>query len=387
MRRSLFFLIGLLLLSAGRPLRADAPALKIDGYLQFWYLYEQAENGKRQSLTGDLGAQAASGFSLNRARIGTSLELGAWKAALQLRLEGGSIGLLDAYGAWQPFGPALELRVGQMKIPSAWEAMVGDDALDFTTRSRFANEVANWSLSKSSNSTSPLYAVQTYSRDLGLGLAGYLSGFRYFLMVGNGLGANSYIGAEENRQFIFANDFGAYFYAVRLSYDLLYELRQWIRPIPIYLEVGGHFDYNHHPNLIYNDGTTVLDLERWSWSADARLRLFERLRLTGMYGAGTVADDFDNDGRPDYQYSGWELSAIAAVVPRFLEAGVRWDVYSWNRAVTSGWSTAATLTAGLTWNCNPHVRVQLNYRWKLTLGDLAQDTANDIAILALQLRS
>ena len=236
-----------------RLLEAQAPSLKLDGYLQLWYLYEQAENGKLQAITGDPGAQAASGFSLNRARLQAALDLGAFKAVLQFRLEGGSLGLLDAYGSWQPFGPALVLRLGQMKIPSAWEVAVGDEALDFATRSRFANEVANWSLSKSSSSTHPFYLLQTQARDLGLGFDGYFRGFRYFLMVGNGLGANNYVGAEENRQFVVANAIGAYFYGARLSYDLLYELRQRLRPTAFYLELGGHANCNHHPNLIYND--------------------------------------------------------------------------------------------------------------------------------------
>jgi hypothetical protein len=117
MRRHALLIAALLALLAAAALQAQVP-VKLDGYLQFWYLYEQAENGKLQPTTGDPGAQAASGFSLNRARLQTSLDLGAFKAVLQFRLEGGSVGLLDAYGSWQPFGPALELRAGQMKIPS-----------------------------------------------------------------------------------------------------------------------------------------------------------------------------------------------------------------------------------------------------------------------------
>jgi hypothetical protein len=384
MRRHALLIAALLALLAAAALQAQVP-VKLDGYLQFWYLYEQAENGKLQPTTGDPGAQAASGFSLNRARLQTSLDLGAFKAVLQFRLEGGSVGLLDAYGSWQPFGPALELRAGQMKIPSAWEVAVGDEALDFATRSRFASEVPNWSLSKSSSSTHPFYLLQTSARDLGAGLRGYWRGLRYFLMIGNGLGANNYVGAEENRQFVVANDFGAYFYGARLSYDLAYELRQRIRPTAFYLELGGHASYNHHPNLIYNDNQ-VYDLERWSWSIDARLGLFERLRLTGMYGSGRVEDDFDADGQPDYTYSGWEAAAVVRVIPRFLEAGLRWDSYSWSRAVTGGWSTAGTLTAGLTWTPDPRLRLQFNYKKKILVSELDPDTDNDLAVLALQLR-
>ena len=61
-----------------------------------------------------------------------------------------------------------------------------------------------------------------------------------------------------------------------------------------------------------------------------------------MYGAGQVEDDFDADGQPDYTYSGWEAGALVRVIPRFLEAGLRWDSYTWSRAVTGGWSTAGS---------------------------------------------
>jgi outer membrane receptor protein involved in Fe transport len=99
-----------------------------------------------------------------------------------------------------------------------------------------------------------------------------------------------------------------------------------------------------------------------------------------------VEDDFDADGRTDYTYSGWEAGAVVRVIPRFLEAGVRWDSYSWSRAVTGGWSTAGTLTAGLTWTPDPHVRIQLNYKRKLLFSELDPDLDNDLAVLALQLR-
>jgi hypothetical protein len=385
MRSSWFLAVGVLAILTAMPLHAEEPRVRFSGFVQFWYLYEQAENGKVQDLTGDLGAQVASGFNLNRARCGVDLDLGAWKAALQVRLEGGSVGLLDAYGSWQPSGPALLLLVGQMKIPSEWEVMVGEDSLAFVTRSRFANEVANWSLSKSPASTSPFTFVQTYARDMGVGLQGSLRGFHYFAMVGNGLGANNYVGAEESRQFVYANQFGAYFYGARISYEVIREPGESALPGLSSLEIGGHFNYNHHPNLIYNDAKTVLDLERWSWSVDARLELLERIRIITMYGSGKVEDDFDADGQPDYLYSGWEAGAVVQAIPGLLEAGVRWDSYTWSRAVTSGSSTAGALTTGVSWSPLPYLRVQLNYKWKILDSELDLDTDNDFAVLSLQL--
>ena len=70
--------------------------LTLRGYTQLWYLYEQAANGKQQDVSGDLGAQEASGFSFNRVRLSADAR---WEHAgmnVQIRLEGGSLGLLDA---------------------------------------------------------------------------------------------------------------------------------------------------------------------------------------------------------------------------------------------------------------------------------------------------
>jgi hypothetical protein len=364
---------------------APAAGLTLGGYVQLWYLYEQAPNGKLQDVTGDMGAQEASGFNVYRARLTAS---GTWEKAgmsVQLRMEGGSLGLLDAYGYWQVLGTALEIDAGQMKIPSAWEVAVPDDQLDFATRSRFASEVANWSLSKSSFSTSPFYWVQTQNRDLGAAVKGELRGLSYFAMIGNGLGAGNYIGADESRGFVYANSFGAYFYGARLTYDLLTEFREALG-FPAVLVVGGHYCINNHPNFIYNDAKTVLDIMRSSWSVDARLGLFDILRITGMYGEGVVNDDYDADGQTDYTYNGWEVGAMVVIVKDLLEAGARLDGYSWNRAVTSGWANANALTAGVNLSWTSHLRIQLNYKYKFQTGDLTQATDTNVLVLSAQVK-
>jgi hypothetical protein len=358
--------------------------LTFGGYFQVWFQYEQAENGAKQDYTADPGAQEASGFNLNRARGNARMEWRDFGAYAQVRLEGGSLSLLDAYGYWRPFGKMLEVDVGQMKIPSVWEVQVPDESLDFFSRSRFASEVTNWSLSKSTFSTSPLYFIQTNLRDLGAGIRGEFRGLEYFLMVGNGLGANAYIGAIENRQFVYANPFGAYFYGGRLSYDVFNELGDNLWGVPCALAIGGHYNLNDHSNLIYNDARTVLDLKRHSWSVDARLRLFDRVRVTGMYGEGVVDDDFDHDGTPDYTYRGWEIGAVFTLVEDTLEAGVRYDTYSSNIAVTSGWATVNAVTVGLTYSLKPHLRTMIDFKWKQQTGDLTQAMANGIAVAVVQ---
>jgi hypothetical protein len=373
----------LLAFSAGAQ-GAPAAGLSVGGYAQVWYLYEQAPNGKQQDYTGDPGAQEASGFNLYRARLSAT---GAWENAgviLQVRLEGGSVGLLDAYGYWRLLGPALEVDIGQLKLPLSWEVLVPDDRLDFVVRSRFASEVANWSLSKSSFSTSPFYYAQTQSRDLGVALKGSWRGLTYFATISNGLGVGNYVGADESRQFLYANPIGAYFYGARVTYDLFTELRDTLIPFPASFVVGGHYCSNKHPNCIYNDAKTVLDLDRSSWSADACLQLFDIVRLRGMYGEGVVNDDYDLDGQSDYSYRGWEVSAMVVVVKDLLEAGARYDCYTWCRAVTSGWAVANAITAGVNLTIDPHLRFQLDYRYKFQTGDLTQAKDANEVILSTQ---
>jgi hypothetical protein len=382
-RGAVLFLTLLPVLACAEP---TVPRVRIGGYTQLWYLNEQAENGKVQDFTGDAGADVASGFAINRARLLVGMDWGNLGGSLQMRMEGGSPGLLDAYGSWVIASEALVFRFGQMKVPSAWEVEVPDDDLDFATRSRFASEVTNWSLSKGTFTTSPLYYVQTYLRDTGVGLSGEILGFRYFLMVSNGLGANGNVGAEESRGLAYANGFGAYFYGVRTSYDLLTEVRRWLPAAAASLRVGGHFSWNDHPDFIFGDAKTVLDLKRWSWSADASLSLWERVRLTGMYGEGVVDDDYDHDGQVDYLYRGWEARAIVTLIPEALEAGVRWDSYAWSRAVTSGWAEASALTAGITWAWQPVLRIQLNYKWKLQSGDLTGDVSSHLVVVSAQVK-
>ena len=363
-----------------------SPHLHLGGYVQLWYLNEQAKNGKLEDGTGDPGAQMASGFAINRARLQLGMEMGSVGASMQVRMEGGSLNLLDAYGSWRILGPAMVLRFGQMKIPSAWEVRVPDEGLDFITRSRYASEVVNWSLSKSTFSTCPLFNIQTYSRDAGMSIEGEAAGFRYALMAGNGLGANNHVGAEESRGFVYANAFGAYFYGMRATYDVLTEARLVFPTLPASLELGGHYNWNDHPNFIYSDAKTVLDLKRRSWSADLCLRVWDRLRVTGMYGEGVIDDDYDHDGQVDYSYRGWEIRAMAVIFPGVLEAGARYDSYTWNRAVTSGWTEAGALTVGLTWSLPPVLRLQVNYKLKILSGELVYNDNSSLFMAAAQVK-
>ncbi len=361
--------------------------VRIGGYLQLWWtIKEGTENGKLQPLTGDEAAQEASGFSFRRARLSTNISREHFRAKLELALEG-SPRLMDAYGVWSAIDRKLEVWAGQMKIPSTYEVETSSTELDFATRSAFSKAVSNWSLCRSPTVSSPLYGIRTYLRDTGLGIKGEIGGGKYFLMVGNGLGANLGVGGAENKQFIYANSFGAYFYGARVSYDLAQVLGQKKKePLFPSLTVGGHYCINRHPDLIFRDEKTVMDIERESWSLDLRVNIMNRVKLTGMVGRGLVLDDFDNDDKIDYLYSGWELKAVATLIPEHLKAGLRYDVYSEEFFENGAKEKFSTYTIGLTCSVKPSLRFQLNYKWKELSSKTNPDTQDNVFLLTAQLR-
>jgi len=120
--------------------QAGSPkGMTLGGYAQLWYQYEDATNSEQQSYSHDLGAQEASGFNLYRARLSADAHWEGSGFRFQMKLEGGTPSLLDAYGYWRALGGILELDVGQMKIPSERETAESDDSLDFATRSPLRN--------------------------------------------------------------------------------------------------------------------------------------------------------------------------------------------------------------------------------------------------------
>jgi len=363
-------------------------SISAGGYFQLWYIYEDIEDGSRQEVTGDKTVQEASGFAFNHVRLNIDAFYGDVGGRVMLRLEGGSAGILDAFCYYAPFDGMVKIVAGQMKIPSTYEAMEGDDQLDFITRSTFSEEVANWSLSKSPSSVSPFTSVQTYKRDTGIAFKGTLYGTTCFFMVGNGLGANMFVGGPEKKQTLYSNKFGAYFYGFRGTFDIMDMLRQTVG-IDLFvssLALGGHYNRNNHPDSLYNDQKTVIDIDRESWSVDGGIELFKRLRLTGMYGWGIVRDDFNHDGEPDYEYSGWEIKAMVVLIQDWLEAGFRYDEYIWKKSIYAGESTAITYTVGMNFFYGSHLTVQANYKWKLARGGLTQDLNDDIFILQIQFK-
>jgi hypothetical protein len=348
---------------------------------------EQAENGVNEPVTGDAAAAESSGFQFRRARLNTDLDLekGLLQLRLGLRLEGNP-GLLDACAAVRPLGKHLELLAGQMKVPSTYEVAVQPTEMDFPSMSLFSERVTDWSLARSMAQVSPFSGARSYYRDAGLAIKGEAYGASGFLMVGNGLGANQFVGASENKQFVFANSFGSYFYGIRLGFDPMPLLgRSLPRGFPVRsVRLGGHASWNRHPNIVMNDEKTVVDLRRRSWSLDLQADVLGCVRLTGMMGAGFIEDDADWDGKTDYAYRGWEVKAMVVIVPEWFEAGGRYDAY-WDERHESGDDDIRhAWTFGATFTWKPHVKVQFQYKRKILDSASDPDLRDDIFLIAIQ---
>lgn len=358
---------------------------RVGGYVQpRWTAWEQVENGLRQPVTWDDAADVASGFSLHRARVEADWRRGDLGAHIGVRLEASPVSLSDAYAFLPVWGDRAILYLGQMKIPGTYEIQTSSRELDFLSRSQLSAQLADLALSRSPALSSPRFnGARAFLRDAGVGLKGRVKPLglpaRYFLMIGNGLGANRFIGGDEAKQELYANEVGAYFYALRL------EVTPWggsetPGEVTNALRLGGHASYNHHPNLLLDDKRTVLDLERRSFSADASLTLLERVRLTVLYGGGVVDDDFDHDGKDDYRYRGWELKAMVKLGSG-LEAGVRVDEFTDEYYDNGIEDRRRSITGGLAWRPLPGMRLQLDYKHNTLDSDVDPDLDDDSVIL------
>ncbi len=361
--------------------------IRIAGYLQLWWtILEEVENGLQHPLTGEEAADQSSGFSFNRARLRVHIESANLSGRLSVRLEGSPPGLLDAFVLLPLLGRRMQIAAGQMKVPSTYEVAVPSDRLDFLTRGELSRNIVDYSLCTSPSLSSPRFSgAKTYLRDLGVALKGEVIGTEYFFMVGNGLGANRFSGGREKKQEIFTNRFGAYLYAARLSFRTDREETKERETHPMMsFEAGSHVSWNNHPNVVLDDERTVLNIKRFSWSADLHTEIAGLLRLTGMYGEGSVEDDFDNDGKTDYRFRGWELKAIAWVFPGALWLGFRYDVFAEERYENGAEDVLHSYVLGVTYEQHENVRLQLNYKRKILKSEVNPDLDDDAFILAAQ---
>jgi phosphate-selective porin O/P len=359
---------GLLLcgsLHAGEP--------RMDGYVQIWAtLHEELENGLRQAGSGQTAQQEVSGFSLRRVRISLQDTLGTARTSFRIEaLLEKSARLTDCYLTHR-LTDAVEVRLGQMKVPSTYEAMDPNRRIDFITRTSVSTSITDWSLSRTPYISS-FMGNRAYLRDLGAGVVFRGNHLELFAMVGNGLGANLFVGGHQHREYVLTNGLGNWLYAARVDVGLTDRLR-----------VGGHALLNRHENMLLNDQRTVVDLHRRSGSVDSSVELPCGMRLTGLFALGVVDDDYFRDGRTNYAYRGYEAKLMGWIRPGWLEAGARFDRFVHEFNESGHEITQDDWTLGLNCHVGPQSKLQLNYLRKATDEAYEQDLADNALRLSAQ---
>ncbi len=376
MKTAILLVIAISAILTASPAFAEGE-FEVEGLLDFWWtLHEGNENGIVQESTQDPAADDVSGFNIKNGRLGFTYDdperqLGG---KFQLKLEE-KVDLLDFYLHWYP-QENLQLYFGQMKVPSTYEALSPNSELDFISRSTLNALLTDWSLSRTSYYSS-FYGNRSYYRDAGIGVKGLFRDedgretFDYFFMIGNGLGHSLYIGGKESKEFIFSNEFGDYFYGLRLD---------WMPTEN--LTIGGHYSVNNHDNVLFNDEKTVFDLKRQSHSLDARYDC-PAARFALMYGGGVIDDDFFHTGEKNLDYSGWEAKVFVPINDS-IEAGLRYDNYSYTAHGSPLATDQNNWTLGLNYLLEPDIRVQFNYMAKDTNDGINPDLDDDILFVNFQ---
>jgi hypothetical protein len=368
--------------------------LEVYGYAQIWLtIVEQMEDarGLFQHPSGDEAVHTATGFRLNRARVGLDVDFAdeLLAASLLFKLEGAP-GILDLVIAVRPL-PWLSVLVGQFKVPSTAENLTSDRHLPFVLRTDLSGALADYSLSRTIYTSSLLHGNRSYSRDLGVGLLLHHEderfAFRGRLMVGNGLGANLFISGQTARGFLITNR-SQFLYAGRLE----------LEPIRRRLIVGGHVSWNRHDDAVFNSGRTVFDLHRLSASGDVEIRVAEiGLRGGGQGGWGAVLEDANGDDRVDYRYFGgsgwvsWNLMPMlrAASQGRWSEQHHLTLSYRYERFTTQVDEASIRThrdnhTIGVGWQYRRWVKLQLEIVRRVTDAPYEVDLDDDLVLLSAQ---
>ncbi len=361
------------------PLRAAAgsPRIGIEANTSFWWVAsERVENGLLQAGSLDEAADQASGFNFKQGRLAFSFESpsGKIEAFVRLRLEERT-DVIDFWGSYRA-APWLTLSIGQMKIPSTAEVLTPDHDIDFITRTTFGQNIGDFALSRTPYISSVM-AAKSYDRDLGISLRGaYPNGdaplFGYFIMVGNGLGANRYIGGGESEEFLYTNRFGDFYYGIRIEANPI----GWIT-------VGAHASMNRHDDAALGARGPVYDLDRSVWTADVEARLPWGQRIDGFYGDGSM-NDFLESQNYRFDYSGWGVWVIQPLFEERLELALRYDTFTTEFNEDGNETSQENWTAGLNYSPEEFLRLQMNYMHKETVDEFDPDLDDDILFVNVQ---
>ena len=355
----------------------EPPTLDMEATASFWWtLHEQVQNGLIQQGSGDPADDYASGFAFRHGRIAFILGSrgGDLQLLLRIRLEERT-DIADFYGAWLP-SSLISIYIGQMKIPSITEVLTAYDELDFATRSTFGRKIGDYSMTRTPYISSVM-AIKSYDRDFGIAVRGSYPDdrswqARWFLMAGNGLGANRYIGGDANEEFLFTNSFGEMYFGGRLEISPL----QW-------LTAGVHASSNSHSDVSLGDRGPVMDIGRKVWTADVTVGHTGAPRVYAFYGAGEM-DDFLNAQRYLYDYSGWGAQGALPLLDGKLELALRFDRFTGesngdgNETVQDDWTAGASMMPA------DHLRIQLNYVDRNTKNEFEADIDDNILLLNFQ---
>jgi len=359
------------------PARTETPHIRLEANTSFWWtVHEQVENNLRQQGSDDVAASEASGFNFRQGRLAFSLLSPDQKieALIRIRLEERT-DIIDFWGAYHA-APALNIFIGQMKIPSTGEVLTEDHRLDFISRTTFGRQVSDYSLSRTPFISS-LMASKSYDRDLGIACKGTIrcrgeDRFSYFLMVGNGIGSNKYISGGESDEFVYTNGFGHFYYGMRLEAML-----------PPWLTLGAHGSLNKHDDMALSNRGPVYDLDRQAWTVDCSAQLPWKQKIYAFYGDGSM-DDFIEAQRYRYDYQGWGLWVLQNVLADRIELGFRFDSFTSEFASDGNENTQKNWTAGVNYQPQRYFRMQLNYITKQTENAYEPDFDDDIVYLNAQ---
>lgn len=396
-RKAIGLLLGgaffLLITSKAQAYKVDED-LEVFGYFQSWLtIYEQLEDakGQRQNPSGDQAATHTTGFSLQRARIGLRLNLFSKRFTFhtQIRLEEVP-GVLDLYLRATIF-KWLAFRVGQFKAPGTREYLTDNRDLDFILRTNLASNIADYSFSRTTYTSSLFYGNKSYGRDFGAAVEGEIDVriglLRYMFMVGNGLGANLFISGSNKPEFILTNR-PQFFYGVRVCADDLFGV----------VSIGGHFSYNKHDNMLFKSFRAVFDLNRKTASGDVAVTIPRTgVTLSGAYGWGVIDDDFDNDHRTDFQYQGWESRVVYRLNPllarltradwlkhHLFKLTFRFDNLTSESDDSGVRIQQNNYTMGINYHFRSFLKVQLNYIIKKTKDPANPDLDDNVLFINMQ---
>jgi hypothetical protein len=367
--------------------------LEVYGYAQVWWtIWEQMEDaqGLYQYPSHDEAADVLSGFSLARARVGVRLTEPDWNLSLHTQVQlDHSFALLDADLGWTP-ARWFSLHLGQFKVPGTYEALTEDRELDFILRADITTNLADYSLAKAAHPVSLLYGSVSQLRDLGLALKGevgdaWITG-RYYLMVGDGLGANMYFGGLTKKEYFITNK-AQFYWGGRLEAQ-----------VATVATLGLFGSWNKHDNIVFNSGRAVYDIGRRMIGGDVRVEVpYTGLRLGALGGGGQIRDDFNGDGKVDLRYLGWAISAVWNLFP-VLESLTGWRLperhafelsFRFDRTQQEMDESGITVrhdhyTMGASYTAAPVVKVQLNYIVRHTDDPTVPETANNVLFLNVQ---